>query len=214
LLDTRTFVHKIMVMVQTARHEKIKAEILLAAARVIAKHGFHGMSMRKLARATKKGLATYYNYFASKEEVLFDLQRQAFTTLIRAAGEALASVDDPADRLRGFISSHIRYFMAHPDIMQILVHEAATLPPKWRKEIRVLKEQYFRIGREVVRQVLNHYHGGENDEPEIERAAYGIFGMLNWVYGWYEPSRHGTSEDVTRTLHRVSLIGLKGDSSS
>ena len=109
--------------------------------------------MRKLARATKKGLATYYNYFASKEEVLFELQRQAFTTLIRAAGEALASVEEPAERLRIFISSHIRYLMAHPDIMQIQVHEAATLPPKWRKEVRILKEQYFRIGREVVRQL-------------------------------------------------------------
>ena len=199
-------------MVQTARHEKMKAEILLAAARVIAKHGFHGMSMRKLARATKKGLATYYNYFGAKEEVLFELQSQAFTTLIRSAGEALASVEEPADRLRVFISSHIRYLMAHPDIMQILVHEAATLPPKWRKEVRILKEQYFRIGREVVRQVLNHYNGRETEEPEIERAAYSFFGMLNWVYGWYEPARHGTSEDVTRTIHRVTLFGLKGDS--
>lgn len=199
-------------MAQTIRHEKTKAEILQAAARVIAKHGFHGMSMRRLARATNKGLATYYNYFGSKEEVLFELQRQAFTTLIRSAGEALASVHEPADRLHGFISSHIRYFVAHPDIMQILVHEAATLPPKLRKEIRILKEQYFRIGREVVRQVLNRYNRGDTGEPEIERAAYGIFGMLNWVYGWYEPSRHGTFEDVTRTMHRVSLHGLKGDS--
>ena len=199
-------------MAQTTRHEKMRAEILLAAARVIAKHGFHGMSMRKLARATKKGLATYYNYFASKEEVLFELQRQAFTTLIRAAGEALASVDEPADRLHGFISSHIRYLMAHTDIMQILVHEAATLPPRWRKEVRILKEQYFRIGREVVRQVLNHYNSGASEEPEIERAAYSFFGMLNWVYGWYEPSLHGTSEDVTRTIHDIALFGLKGDS--
>jgi AcrR family transcriptional regulator len=199
-------------MARTTRHEKIRTEILQAAARVIAKHGFHGMSMRKLARATKKGLATYYNYFASKEEVLFELQHRAFTTLIREAGKVLASVEEPSDRLHVFISSHIRYLMAHPDIMQILIHEAATLPPKWRKEIRVLKEQYFRIGREVVRQVLNRYNSGEIEEPEIERAAYGIFGMLNWVYGWYEPSRHGTSEDVTRTIHRVSLSGLKGDS--
>jgi len=198
-------------MAHTTRHEKVRAEILQAAAKVIARHGFHGMSMRKLARATKKGLATYYNYFACKEEVLFELQRQAFTTLIRAAGKALASVDEPAERLHGFISSHIRYFMAHPDIMQILVHESSTLPPKWRKEIRVLKEQYFRIGRDVVRQVLKHYNGAEAEEPEIERAAYSIFGMLNWVYGWYDPSRHGTSEDVTRTIHRVSLVGLKGD---
>jgi AcrR family transcriptional regulator len=174
--------------------------------------------MRKLARTTKRGLATFYNYFGSKEEVLFELQRQAFTTLVRKATESLAGVSDPADRLYAFIENHVRYFVSHPDIMQVLVREAAALPRGWRQEVRNLKERYFAIGRDVVMGVVcqgestpDAKEGWANPEdPELERSTYGIFGMLNWVYGWYEPSRHGATKDVARTLHRMAIWGLTG----
>ena len=45
--------------------------ILDAAARAIAEHGFHGMSMRDLAGETGQVVAGLYNYFSSKDEVLF-----------------------------------------------------------------------------------------------------------------------------------------------
>jgi AcrR family transcriptional regulator len=41
-------------------------EILTAAAHLLAARGYHGMSMRDLARATGMSLANLYNYFHSK----------------------------------------------------------------------------------------------------------------------------------------------------
>ena len=31
--------------------------------------------------------------------------------------------------------------------------------------------------------------------------------MLNWIYGWYEPTRHGSPEALARTFHRIALCG-------
>lgn len=201
------------ILTQADRREQNRADIIQAAARVIAKHGFHGMSMRKLAQATRRGLATFYNYFDSKEEVLFELQRQAFTTLVARAEQALQAVDDPQRRLLVFIQTHVQYFAEHPDVMQVLVREAAALPRAWRQEVRTLKERYFDIGRDVV-QAVAHSHRGLDDrdggDQELERATYGVFGMLNWVYGWYEPSRHGDPAHVAATLHRMAMWGLAG----
>jgi hypothetical protein len=47
---------------------------------------------------------------------------------------------------------------------------------------------------------------GSGDE-ELERATYALFGMLNWVYGWYEPRRHGPPEVLADTFHRITLCG-------
>ena len=197
-------------MPQTARRDKNRAEILQAAARVISRNGFHGMSMRKLARVTRRGLATFYNYFASKEEVLFELQRQAFSTLIVSAEKSLDGISEPQERLLKFISNHVRYFTEHPDVMQVLVREAATLPRGWRQVIRGLKDSYFEIGRKIVSAIATRY--SHVPDPELERATYGLFGMLNWVYGWYEPSRHGSPDEVAGTIHRMALHGLTGKS--
>lgn len=197
------------------RHAQTRKEIVEAAARAIAERGYHGMSMRDLAKATDRSLAGFYNYFASKEDVLFALQKEAFETLVATTLRTLADVRDTAARLYVFIHNHVRYFAEHPDVMRVLVHEAAALPPSRRRVIRAVKEQYFEIGREIVRAVVEEGCGspgavprGQVDDLELERATYGVFGMMNWIYGWYDPKRHGPPGEVARTIHRITLCGL------
>jgi AcrR family transcriptional regulator len=195
-----------------------RTEILEAAARVIATHGYHGMSMRDLARATGRSAAGFYNHFRSKEELLFALQADAFETLVRTARDSLEKVSGASARLYAFLFHHVRYVAEHPDVMRVLIHEAAALPPARRREVRTLKERYFRLGRELLGAVIAEgckrpgaRGGGSRDSAELERATYCLFGMLNWVYGWYDPQRHGSPSEVARTIHRIALCGLLAD---
>ncbi|MEE9282400.1 MAG: TetR/AcrR family transcriptional regulator [Myxococcota bacterium] len=188
-----------------------RSAILQAAAGLIAAEGYHGMTMRSLAKATGRSLAAVYNYYGSKEEILFALQKEAFETLIAAADGALHDVGDPEARLYVFISHHVHYFAAHPDVMRVLVHEAASLPPPRRRVVRELKERYFRIARDIVQASREAGAFEEPAEADLERVTYSLFGMLNWIYGWYEPDRHGSPHEVARTIHRIALAGLLAD---
>ena len=197
------------------RHEAQRAEILTAGAAAIAENGFHGMSMRGLARATGRGLASFYNYFSSKEELLYALQTDAFETLTRSLNAALEDLVDPVERLHAFVLNHIRYVAENPAVMRVLVTEASALPAARRKKVRLLKEAYFQIVRDIVASILAQGCGAPGaqgaicpDPVEVERATYSVFGMLNWSYGWYEPEQHGTPEDVARTIHSVAVCGL------
>jgi TetR/AcrR family transcriptional regulator, cholesterol catabolism regulator len=196
------------------RRAQSRKAIIEAAAAAIARRGFHGMSMRDLARATDRSLAGFYNYFGSKEDVLFALQKEAFETLVATARDDLEGVAEPAARLYVFIHHHVRYFAEHPDVMRVLVHEAAALPAPQRRVVRTLKERYFEIGRAIVRDVVEGgcgtpgTEGSAGDPLELERATYGVFGMLNWVYAWYDPKRHGAPGEVASTIHRITLCGL------
>jgi len=197
------------------RHEAQRLEILEAAAAAIAEHGFHGMTMRGLARATGRGLATFYNYFPSKEELLFSLQTDAFETMTRSAKAALEGVDEHVDRLYVFVLNHLRYSAAHRSVWQVLVQEASALPAGRRKTVRLLKESYFNICRDIVASVLAAGCNSPDasgaaglDPAEVERVTYSVFGMLNWSYGWYDPRRHGSPQDVAQTIHALAVCGL------
>ncbi len=197
------------------RQEAQRAGILEAAADAIAENGFHGMTMRGLARATGRGLASFYNYFSSKEDVLFSLQTGAFETLTSSLMAALEHVDDPIERLYLFVLNHVRYLAEHRSVMRVLVHEASALPAGRRKKVRLLKEGYFHIVRDIVASIVEagcHSPGAAGaaglDPAEVERVTYSVFGMLNWSYGWYDAQRHGTPEDVARTIHAVAVCGL------
>ena len=196
------------------RHEAQRVEILEAAAAAIAEHGFHGMSMRGLAGATGRALASFYNYFSSKEELLFSLQSDAFKTLTGSLNAALENVDDPVERLYIFVFNHVRYLAEHRSVMRVLVHEASALPAGRRKKVRLLKEGYFQIVRDIVASILVagcNSPGADGtaslDPAEVERVTYSVFGMLNWSYGWYDPQHHGTPQDVARTIHAVAVCG-------
>lgn len=190
-------------------------EILAAAARLLAASGYHGMSMRDLARATGMSLANLYNYFGSKEDLVFALQTRAFETLIASAQQALEGVEGAEERLYAFILSHVRFITTHRDVTRVLVEEAGELPPKRRRVVRDLKERYRAMGRRIVVDVQlagcsvpGVVPAGPQPDAEVERSTYNIFGMLNWVYGWYEPGRHGTPQDVARSIHKLALCGL------
>jgi TetR/AcrR family transcriptional regulator len=197
------------------RQQAPRAEILEAAAAAIAENGFHGMTMRGLARATGRGLASFYNYFPSKEDVLFSLQTGAFETLTSTLEAALEHVEEPVERLHVFVLNHVRYLAEHRSVMRVLVHEASALPARRRKKVRLLKEGYFHIVRDIVASIVAAGCGSPGaggtaslDAAEVERVTYSVFGMLNWSYGWYDPQRHGTPEDVARTIHAVAVCGL------
>ena len=196
-------------------YEGQRAEILEAAAAAIAEHGFHGMSMRALAQATGRALANFYNYFSSKEDLLFSLQSEAFETMTKSVQAALEGVDEHVDRLYVFILNHLRFTADHRSVMRVLVHEASALPAGRRKTVRLLKEGYFNICRDIVASILSagcNSTGAAGtaslDPIEVERITYSVFGMLNWSYGWYDPKQHGTPEDVARTIHGLAVCGL------
>jgi len=199
-----------------------RERILEAAARSVALHGYHGMSMRELARGAGMSLSNLYNYFPSKEEILYALQKEAFEVLVGSVEEALAGLEGGAEgasadgRLYVFVSHHVRYVAEHPEVMRVLVHEASSLPAARRGEVRQLKERYFRIARDIVGRLVADGCGGgaacpaddRPDDAELDRVTYNLFGMLNWIYGWYDPGRHGEPQALAHTIHRIALCGM------
>lgn len=203
-----------------------RSRILEAAAAAIAAHGYHGMSMRELARSAGMSLSNLYNYFSSKEEILHALQKEAFEVLVGSAEGAMAGLDGaaggPEARLYVFISHHVRYVAERPEVMRVLVHEAASLPPARRRSVRRLKERYFRIARGIVAEIVAGGCAravplagaaaaeGTSDDAELDRITYNLFGMLNWIYGWYDPAQHGSPTELARSIHRTALCGIVG----
>jgi AcrR family transcriptional regulator len=192
----------------TPRQEQARTEILTAAADLIAQGGFHGMSMRDLAAATDRALASLYTYFDSKEGVLFALQAGAFEALLESARHAVSLAETGEGRLYAFIANHVSYVTEHRNVMRVLVHEASALDADQRRRLRALKDAYFEIARDLLAALRTpDSHGSER---ELELETYSVFGTINWVFAWYDPARHGSPFEVAATLHRMTMSGLGG----
>src|SRR5215468_12771267 len=126
------------------------ANVLEHAAHIFCEKGYEGASMRDLSRATGMSLAGLYHYFASKEELLYLIQKHTFRTIIENVRARLESSNDPAERIRIFIENHLEYSLANKEAMKVLVHEDETLKNDHGSEVRAIKREYYRICLELL----------------------------------------------------------------
>ncbi len=188
------------------RAQQRQVEILSAAAQMVAARGFHGMSMRDLAKATGRNLSSLYNDFANKEALLLAIQLRAFESLNHAVQAACEAVADPHGRLYAFIYQHVRYVVDHGAVMRVLVSEAGALGPDQRAQVRVLKVRYYQQLRPIVAEIAS----SAAQPMAVERATYHLFGMLNWLYGWYEAERHGSVTETADSIYAMAICGISG----
>ena len=104
-----------------------KAAIRARAAEVFAEKGFDGASIRDVAKATDMSLAGLYYYYRGKDDILFDIQNEAFTTLLDQHAEALAGVKDPEEKLQRVIEGHLAFFANHLAEMKVMSRESEAL---------------------------------------------------------------------------------------
>ena len=126
-----------------------KLEIRSKAAEVFAQHGFDRASIRDLAKAADMSLAGLYYYYRGKDEILFDIQFEAFQTLLDHHAKELAGVTDPVDKLATVIGAHCSFFASHLHEMKVMSRESEQLDGKYRDDVGELRRRYVRLVRGI-----------------------------------------------------------------
>ena len=182
-------------------------EILRQAAAVFRSLGYHQASMRDIARATGVSLAGLYHYCPSKKHLLYLIQRHAFEELLASARAALNLVVDPVERLRTFVRLHLQFFIEHPNEMKVLTHEEESLQDDLRREVKAIKKVYYQLCYQQVEALKQARHlAGLN----TRLAVLSLFGMMNWIYTWYNPKVDPDSAAMTQQMTDIFLNGITG----
>src|SRR3712207_1278219 len=178
-----------------SRYDQKLEFILRTAARIFAEKGYHPTSMRDISRETGVSLAGLYYYCASKEELLFLIQDNCFGRVLARLEERLQGVDDGAERLRVVVENHLSFFAANMAEMKVLSHEADSLAGELGERVAGRKRQYTRRVRRILSEVQQARAAvGDPSRPraDLTVATYALFGMMNWIYNWYDPRGHLT----------------------
>ena len=190
-----------------SKYDRRLSEILRHATEVVCDKGFAAASIRDISRASGASLAGLYYYFKSKDHLLFLIQREAFLTLITGLEERLAQVSEPEPALRGFIENHLERFVGNPKQAQVLSHESETLKGPYQSEIAALKRKYYRQCLILVEQLKA---ARKLEGLNCRLAVLSLFGMMNWIYTWYNPPVDGDWKQIANQMTSIFLNGTIG----
>lgn len=197
-------------MQDLSRHDQKLEFILRTASRIFAEKSYHSTSMRDISRATNVSLAGLYHYCKSKEELLFLIQDNCFGRVLEHLEERLAELTDPVQKLRVFIDNHLAFFAANMAEMKVLSHEADSLAGDLRAHVSGKKQKYTKLARQILSEVQDQQSANNRRQIDLTVATYALFGMMNWIYNWYDPNGKMKVAELVENVSRLFLNGFIG----
>jgi AcrR family transcriptional regulator len=189
----------------TRHYDEKLQQILKTSARIFAEKGFHRTSVRDIARATNMSLAGLYYYFTTKEELLYLIQERCFVTLLDRWQEAATPEVDARTRIRVFAENHLSFFWHNMHEMKVMAHEDESLTGEFNEKILVLKRRYVKVLMDLIAE-LQEREGGQSIDLRV--ATFSLFGMMNWIYTWYQPRRDLSLPQLMEQMLRVYFLGI------
>ncbi|MGA7295238.1 MAG: TetR/AcrR family transcriptional regulator [Terriglobales bacterium] len=187
-----------------SRFDRRLGQILDHATEVFCVKGYEGASMRDLSRATGMSLAGLYHYFQSKERLLYLIQKHTFTTIVDKLKARIEDVSDPEQRIRIFIINHLEYFVSNQPGLKVLSHEDEALKNGFSAEIAAIKREYYRICLGLMEDLRRE----RGLDFNTRTAVMSLFGMINWIYTWYNPRVDGNAEALAGRMGDIVLNGI------
>jgi AcrR family transcriptional regulator len=186
------------------RFDRRLGQILDHATEVFCEKGYEGASMRDLSRASGMSLAGLYHYFESKERLLFLVQKHTFTTILGQLKTRLDNETDPERRIRIFVLNHLEYFVSNQQGLKVLSHEDDSLKNGLASEIAAVKREYYRL----CLTLMENLRRKRGLDFNARTAVMSLFGMINWIYTWYNPRVDGNAQALAEQMSDIVLNGI------
>jgi TetR/AcrR family transcriptional regulator, cholesterol catabolism regulator len=183
------------------RYDRRQDELVAAAAREFAVHGYDQTTMARLARATGLATGALYHYFGSKEQLLRAICDQLMEPLL-ARAQQLCAQDagvDPAGRLCALVRLWVAHVCAHRDHMLVFQQERHQIESgeHWRS-VRASRKQFERLVASVLQDAIAVRADGA-------LPLLALLGMVNHTAQWYRPRGTLSPEQIADGYLRLLL---------
>jgi AcrR family transcriptional regulator len=183
----------------------------MAKARVLfSSKGYGNTSIKDIAKACDCGASNIYNYFVSKESLLYEILREEMDRLLSSMKDLEEDeAASPVEALRLLIRKHVELTLSYRRLSKLLFdEEMRSLLPAHRKEIIAYRDHYDRILRKIIRRGIKTGDFAEVDEKLI---GYSIASMIVRTRVWFRPRGRLSIKEIADDIFEFALNGLRSD---
>ena len=154
------------------------------ALKLFVDKGYHGTSIRDIARALGSSISGIYNRHGSKQEVLAYLMDLTMTELVDRIEQAQADGADPVERFSLMVESLALYHIHRQDLAFVGATEVRSLEPANRDRITQLRRRLqHSMDAEVEAARATGYFNTVNPRHATRAVTY----MTVSIARWYRP---------------------------
>ena len=170
--------------------------------------GYNSTSMKDIASACDCKPANIYNFFDSKEDILYEVIKDNTTRMLSKL-EPLENDDisSPIELLKTFINNH-HEFLANKKRSFIVINDSGLkdLSSVHRKKIVELRDKYDRILRKILRRGIET---GEFANIDVQIIGYFISSIIIRSNIWFSAKGRLTSDQIGDMMFDFVYRGIK-----
>ena len=155
---------------RTTRRE----QLVVAAARLFAERGFHGVTIEELGASVGISGPGFYKHFTSKDAVLAEMLVGISQYLLDGGRNKVVESSSPENALQRLLQFHTDFALASPDLIKVQDRDLANLSAVEARRVRRLQRAYVELWTEVLLK-----KDGTLDPDEARTKTHAIFGLLN-----------------------------------
>lgn len=182
-----------------------KTDIVNIAGKLFSERGYHGTSMRDLAKVLDVRGATLYSHVESKEQVLWEIVNRVADEFI-AQAEAVSHDVAPEEQMKLLVRGHLDVIVRELPYATVFFHEWQFLESPLREKIKARRDEYEQHFRHVVETGIAQ---GDFQVEDARLATLFVLSALNGTYQWFRPDGTLSIEQLAEQYNILIMRSLK-----
>lgn len=180
-----------------------KTPVVTAAVKNFAERGYHGTSVRDIARDAGVTVASIYHHFSSKQEMLQQIMELTLRDLIGSTRTALDEAPPgPSEQLAALVRVWIIFHTDHRAEALIGASELRSLEATGRTIVVALRDQQQELFNDVIDRGVAE---GVFTTAYPREAARAVINMGYSVASWYRPDGEVTPTEMADRYVELAL---------
>ena len=195
--DVPSIIRVMSTLSRKQREIQEREERILAVARdQLVQHGYHGLSMDRIAQALEYAKGTIYNHFPCKEEIMLALANQALEKRTEMFRRVASMSGGTRERLAGIGAAAELFARGFPNHFAVeqLIRSSSIWDKTSEKRRQTMQRCESRCMEIVAGIVRDAVASGDLQLPEGYAAEDVVFGLWSMSFGAY--SIIATSESL------------------
>lgn len=169
---------------------------LQTAVDVLATHGYHGASIRRIAEAAGLSVPGLYHHYDSKQSILDAATNATMAEMLKHTRAARDAAADPGERFDNIVEALIRFHLQRRTHAFVASTEMRSMEPDlYRRHVAQRDEQQQMIADAISECVA----AGLFDSASPTDAARAISSLCVSISSWYKPEGPSSPDEIVDT---------------
>lgn len=184
------------------KKENRREQIIRAAEVVFSRKDFQNATISDVSKQAGVSDATIYEYFSSKEELLFSIPEDNIRHSKSILDDHLEYVRDQTGKLRSVIYHLLKYYQENADFAAISLMILKTNRKFMETEIYQYLREYYTIIIDIIEEGKNTGEFKKDIDPHFVRSV--ILGTVEFIVTrWL---MYGCPDDKTRPVENIDSL--------